>query len=261
MAQVSIPLVLLAVAGCVSEERAARDTDGAANDTAPADSAEVVSDPCPEVGARECLDLHTSRVCDAGQWRRTPCGEGQTCSRATGACADGELSCLGTLVCNIDCAQGEQGCSEACAQDATVSAVDALGELNDCQCDDDCWPILCGRLFPWPSFAEISACASEHCASQAASCVGGGEEGQGSCGDVRDCLLACEGDVFCAEGCFSQGSAEAQTTAAFYYLCVRDECGPDPSPSCLFQAQANRCADLWDACQGVTVSPGGGGGR
>ena len=245
-----VALLLAVVPACLSDE----ERRAAPADTSQAD--EAIVEPCSE-GARECLSADNGRVCQGGAWAAFGCESGDACERATGECAKGEHSCLGTLVCNIDCEQGDKDCPKACADGALVSAVDALGDLNDCQCREDpgCWPILCGRLFPWPNYGEISACVTATCAREAATCVGGGVTGAGECVEIRDCLLACHGDVFCAEGCFPTGTATAQTTAAFYYICVRQACGPDPSSSCLFNAQADKCKALWDTCQGPTSPP------
>jgi hypothetical protein len=244
-------VLLVVFGGCISEEPRASDATVDAE-------AEVAGEPCESPGAHECVSTAEARVCEGGVWRRAPCPDKHSCSRSTGTCSKGTSSCLGVLLCSIDCQQGDQGCGKECGEAATVPAVDALGDLNDCQCQQDCWPILCGRLLPWPTYDEISACVTLSCAGEAATCAGGGATGTSDCGAVRSCLLECDGDVFCEEGCFAQGTKEAQTMALFYYACVRRECGPGPSQTCLFQAQAGTCSGLFDACRGISTESGDG---
>lgn len=230
---------------CVSEGTRAPDAAGDAQ-------AETAGEPCDAEGDHECVSGFESRVCEDGVWVTTQCAEGEACARSTGTCTIGTHSCLGVLMCSIDCPQGDLDCVRTCGEAATVHAVDALGDLNGCQCDKDCWPILCNRLLPLPAYGEISACIAASCGAEAAACAGSGETGSAECPAIRECMLACQGDIFCTEGCFEQGTAEAQTIALFYLACVRRECGPDPAPACLFQAQAGECADLWASCRGIT---------
>ncbi|MFO0750629.1 MAG: hypothetical protein U1F43_33915 [Myxococcota bacterium] len=239
----------LVATGCLSESRAPATTD---TSTTP----EVTAEPCSSEGARECLSYELAPHLRGGTWSETRCDSDQICTRSTGSCQKGKNTCFGVFLCSLDCDQTDKDCGKRCTDDATVQAIDDIGALNQCQCEDLCWPILCGKLFPWPSYAEISSCVAAGCASEGAQCLGGGATGTDECKSVRDCILACDaGDVFCAEGCFGRGSAEAQVQAGFYYYCVRDACGPTIDSTCLFRAQNNDCADLWNACQGATVEP------
>lgn len=246
-----------AATGCLEESRqpAGSSDSTSAPDTAPPDTSE------PECTADEpstCLSYTRARECEDGAWVEKPCTSDSICEPATGRCVRGQHTCLGVLLCTLACTDGEQDCAKNCSNGATVDAVDALGALNECQCETECWPILCGKLFPWPGYAEISACVAEHCPVEAANCLSGGPTGDDGCKDVRDCILACDGDAFCSEQCMSAGQDAAQVEAAFYTACVYDACGASPEPNCLFNVQANDCAALWAACQGESDPSDGG---
>ena len=213
-----------------------------------ADTRDEVTPSCSE-GDHECTSYDARRVCTGGQWRAESCAAGDICEREDAACHAGQYTCLGVLLCNFDCPSNDNACTTACNQGATVHAVDALLTLNNCQCELDCWPWLCGHLFPIRGNAAIATCVADHCPEEGAMCVGQGAVGEGACATVRECILdRCQGDAFCAEGCFGLGDAEAQTIAGFYYACLRDACGADPDSLCLANAQSGTCASQWQAC-------------
>lgn len=205
---------------------------------------------CYECGGCGCLPACQNKQCgdDGCGGSCGTCPVGSTCTN--GLCKTTCVpSCLGKQC-------GPNGCGGSCG---TCPSGFICTSTGTCQpsCVPDCVGKECG---PDGCNGQCGLCGPQE------ACVAGQCQTAWSCEQLLNCAWECpEGDDLCGQQCFQSASPEAQSQYIDIWQCILDECGEQPSDSCVSNAiwfgncrdEFNACRDCTPACTGKQCGPDG----
>jgi MYXO-CTERM domain-containing protein len=151
-------------------------------------------------------------------------------------------SCSETYDCIFACPEGDSTCEQVCLDNATPTGGAQLQAMFGC------FQQFCANA----TGDAFQTCARNNCANQINACFPPEPTptGDADCSAVNDCMFECgEGDDACVEGCFEQGTAQAQTEIYNMITCFQERCtglSGDDFQTCAY----TRCGGEVNACFG-----------
>jgi len=138
-----------------------------------------------------------------------------------------------------------------------LCAPDCAGQT----CGDDGCGGSCGPCLPGTSCTDAGVCESGDVTE------GGGSEGTYTCPEIVECSSQCyqlsddSAIEACLDGCWGEGTLEAQTSFGNYIVCLDTACSDATDAdlgACIQAAQQGECAPAVTACFGSGGETGGG---
>ncbi|MFU8806369.1 MAG: hypothetical protein ACNA8W_21335 [Bradymonadaceae bacterium] len=142
----------------------------------------------------------------------------------------GDVHCDAVFECANRCDDME--CRGACTEKGTLLARRQFAHLQ--QCLDTSCP------------TDPLSCAESRCRVSLHACLGP-PQGDASCLEVTQCILACSGDA-CVRDCYASGTATAQESHVRLMDCSLLHCSNLKSTGEMMECHAQACADDFDAC-------------
>lgn len=260
LAPLVLPLLVLAPA-CIEDSARVADTDTAtdvvdtSDDLPPgtdaSDDSGPPGEPCGEPGITRCAaDTDAVELCLDGVWQRAGCADTKICVVAGGAqCVDstGDATCRDTLYCFLGCqllfedSAAQDTCFVDCYRTAREDAQRELSDVIGCL-DDNCGD------------TTGLQCVADRCSQDLADCYFD-THGQGRCGAIIECRLACDGDTACVIACGEDATIDAQGDYAVLELCTFYACaGQDADCARRVSLPTGPCGDYANACVGLLPS-------
>ena len=159
------------------------------------------------------------------------------CGMATGT---GSATCKDTLICLIQCAEGDTSCNLGCTQAASQDGIDQFNTWNECL-NTACSGIPAGS----PALRECVTAAQNEggaCFEATSTC---GLYGTSTCAAVDACIAGCQ-DYNCLYNCLYSGTPNGQALFSAWNACLSDACY-QPGQPCQANPQGPECGQ----CQGA----------
>lgn len=147
----------------------------------------------------------------------TPQDSGNTTPQDSGNTTPQDSSAAAPETCGdiLDCSYG---CSDdnwdACEQSCMAQSDEGTKQLYTTviDCEDAAYESTCGTICSGSDGAACDACFITACGEQYKACYGLPPASPGSCTEILNCTFMCSEDSYdaCAQGCVSQGNANAQ---------------------------------------------------
>jgi len=187
----------------------------------------------PDCAGKECgFDgcMGTCGTCPAGQ----ACTDDGQCE------GQDELTCTEINDCMAACAPDNQACIQDCMNQGSGEAQSQLNGLIQCLIDNG------AQQCPPGDTQCQNDIIMEHCMTEYEVCFPAGSL---SCSEVFDCMDLCaQMDQACLQGCYSDGTSEAQAQYQAIASCVIEQCGEQPTEECFNAAQQGTCAAVFADC-------------
>ena len=162
------------------------------------------------------------------------------CNDGTGMCEAGAaLTCVGINDCMSTCNPNDQACIQDCMNQGSAEAQQQLNGLIQCLIDN-------GAQQCPPGDAQCqNDIIMEFCMAEYTACF---PEGSLTCSEMFDCMTACGQDQDCMQGCYADGTTEAQAQYQAIASCVIEQCGEQPTEECFQASQQGACAAVFSDC-------------
>ncbi|MEC9072996.1 MAG: hypothetical protein VX938_11470, partial [Myxococcota bacterium] len=165
----------------------------------------------------------------------------EECGGELNACT-GSQGCMDLITCMEGCPEGDQGCTDACYEDASPKAQNEWWGLVICGSEQGCFE---------DQPEDPAECLDEQCGDELGDCLG-----DAGCQGIFACQEDCdEDDSDCSDECVEDASPDSQDVFYSLIICgVENDCfGPgddDPVGQCL----TDECGDSYFDC--VLGDPG-----